>query len=183
MSIAAIRSALKRFHRAKRGSVAIEFGFVAIPFFYIIAALAEISMMGLAQTSLDFAISDVGRDIRTGRAQMSGSTGPQMKQALCDEFANFLAIDCDANLYLDVRQYPSFVAITEPDPVDDDGEFDDSGFGYAPGQASEIVVVRAYYRWHVLTPWFSALLADTNNGERIIISTMMFRNEPFSGGS
>lgn len=183
MFIAAIRSGLKRFRRANRGSVAVEFGLIAIPFFYIVAALAEVSMMGLAQTSLDFAVSDVGRDIRTGRAQLSGRTEAQMKQALCDEFGAFLAVDCDDKLYLDVRRYDSFVAITEPDPINEDDEFDDSGFGYAPGQASEIVVVRAYYRWSVLTPWFTALMADANNGERIIVSTMMFRNEPYAGGT
>lgn len=178
----AIRSALRRFRRARKGSVAIEFGFVAIPFFFIVAALAEVSMMGLAQTSLDFAISDTGRAIRTGRAQMQGLTEAQMKASLCSEFAAFLAVDCDANLFLDVRRYDSFVAITEPNPVQD-GEFETDSFGYQPGLASEIVVVRAYYRWNVITPMFSVLLADTGAGERILASTMMFRNEPYSGGS
>ena len=61
----------------------------------------------------------------------------------------------------------------------DDGEFDDSGFGYQPGQPSSIVVVRAYYRWHVMTPMFQQVFQNINGGERVLISTMMFRNEPY----
>jgi hypothetical protein len=40
-------------------------------------------------------------------------------------------------------------------------------------------VVRAYYRWRPLTPLFEGLIGNTTNGERILVSAMMFRNEPF----
>jgi hypothetical protein len=51
--------------------------------------------------------------------------------------------------------------------------------GYQPGQPSDIVVVRAYYRWKVMTPLFEPIFQNISGGERILVSTMMFRNEPF----
>ena len=42
--------ALRRFARKQDGAVALEFGFVAVPFFMLTFGLAEVSLMGLAQT-------------------------------------------------------------------------------------------------------------------------------------
>ena len=53
------------------------------------------------------------------------------------------------------------------------------GFGYTPGNASDIVVVRAYYRWKILTPLFEPIFQNVNGGHRILVSTLMFRNEPY----
>jgi Flp pilus assembly protein TadG len=177
-ALQSLKANIARFGRARRGSAAIEFAFVIIPFFTLVVGTAEVSMIGLAQTNLDFAVTEIGRQIRTGQAQEAGLSAGQIKQDLCDEFARFLAVDCDANLYLDVQRYPSFAAIANNDPIVN-GDLDESGFGYQPGGSSDIVVVRAYYRWHVLTPLFERIFANTDGGERIIVSTMMFRNEPF----
>ena len=60
---------LRRFGRARRGSAAVEFAMVILPFFMLTFGLAEVAMLGFAQTSLDFAVSETARQIRTGRAQ------------------------------------------------------------------------------------------------------------------
>jgi Flp pilus assembly protein TadG len=173
-----IRRKLRRFGRADEGAVAIEFGLVAVPFFMLIFGLAEISLMGLAQTNLDYATSETGREIRTGRAQLDGATYTEITESVCANFGRFMAVDCDTNLFVDVRTYDAFVDI-DTDPPVVDGVLQTDGFGYEPGAPSEIVVVRTYYRWHVLTPMFDRILANTNGGERLVVSTMMFRNEPY----
>lgn len=171
---------IARFRRARRGSATIEFALVVLPFFLLTFGLAEIAMIGFAQTTLDGAVSDTARAIRTGQAQMGGLGAGQMKDQLCNRMTRILAVNCGENLYLDVRQFNSFVAANAAalNPIED-GEFDDTGFGYQPGQPSSIVVVRAYYRWHVMTPMFQPVFQNINGGERILISTMMFRNEPY----
>lgn len=176
--VTATRRALRRFGRAKEGATAIEFGFVALPFFMLTFGLAEVAMMGLAQTNLDYATSEAGREIRTGRAQLDGVTYAEIKESVCNNFGRFMAVDCDTNLFLDVQRYDAFVDI-DVDPPVVEGELQTDGFGYQPGAPSEIVVVRTYYRWHVMTPMFDRILANTNGGERLVVSTMMFRNEPY----
>lgn len=170
---------LRRFGRAKRGAAAVEFALVVLPFFLLMFGMAEISMIGFAQTSLNNAVSETSRQIRTGQAQMGGVSAGEIRDMLCDELNMFIVMECDGRLYLDVNRFDSFVtAGATAEPIQD-GEFQDPGFGYVPGAPSDIVVVRAYYRWQVITPMFQSVFANVANGERILISTMMFRNEPY----
>lgn len=169
---------LRRFARAKDGATAIEFGLIAAPFFMIVFGMAEVAMVGLAQTNLDYAVSETGREIRTGRAQLAGVSATDIQASVCESFGRFMAVDCDSNLHIDIRQYEAFTDIQTAPPIVN-GELQTAGFQYEPGAPSDIVVVRAYYRWHVMTPLFDRLLANANGGERLIISTMMFRNEPY----
>ena len=170
----------RRFARAKRGSAALEFAIVAMPFFLLTIGLAEVSMIGFAQTSLDLGVSEVARQIRTGQAQMGGLGQGDIEEQICDEINNFVILECQGNLFLDVDRFNSFVDAdnSENNPIQN-GEFQDSGFGYTPGAPSDIVVVRAYYRWKILTPMFESVFQNVSGGERILVSTMMFRNEPY----
>lgn len=168
----------RRFARAKRGSAAVEFALVAVPFFLLTFGMAEVSMLGFVQTSLDFAVSETGRLIRTGQAQSGGMGAAEIEGILCQEVTKYAALDCDSNLFLDVDRFDSFVDVVNDSPIQD-GTFQPGGFGYSPGQASDIVVVRAYYRWQVMTPLFQSVFSNVEGGERIVVSTAMFRNEPF----
>ena len=172
--------ALGRFGRAKRGAAAVEFGLVAVPFFLLMFGVGEVSMMGLAQTSLDYAVNETARRIRTGEAQMTGSTYTAMQTSICNGMNSFMVMSCNGNLYLDVNHYPSFVdaANGQTNPIQNN-QFQANGFGYSPGVASDIVVVRAYYRWQVITPLFQPIFQNVSGGDRILVSTMMFRNEPY----
>lgn len=176
----AMKKAVRRFARARRGAAALEFTLVVVPFFLLTFGLAEVAMLGFAQTSLNFAVSETGRQIRTGQAQTAGVSAGEIQDRLCENLNSFLVMTCEGSLYLDVKRYSSFTAAAAGtvDPIQD-GEFQDSGFGYQPGNPSDIVVVRTYYRWRVLTPLFEPIFANATNGERILVSTMMFRNEPF----
>ena len=100
---------LRRFGRARRGSAAVEFALVLMPFFLLTFGLAEVAMMGFAQTSLDFAVSETARQIRTGRAQMNGVSEGEIRAQLCDELNAFIVMGCDGNLFLDVDRFNSFV--------------------------------------------------------------------------
>ena len=172
-----------RFRRARDGSAAVEFALLALPFFLLTFGMAEVAMIGLMQTSLNFAVSETARSIRTGQSQMAGASATQIKQQLCSELGSLLTVDCNANLFLDVDTFASFVAAQNDNanPVQN-GQFNQSGMAYNPGQPSSIVVVRAYYRWQVMTPFFQSVFANVSGGQRVMSSTMMFRNEPYQTG-
>lgn len=171
---------LRRFARARRGSAAVEFGLVALPFFLLMFGLAEISMIGFAQTSLNNAVADTARTIRLGQAQRAGATQAQIEAALCDDLNMFMVLECGGNLFVDIDRFDSFTNASNnaADPIQN-GEFQPAGMGYSPGVQSDIVVVRVYYRWKIMTPMFETVFANVSNGERILVSTMMFRNEPY----
>lgn len=173
------KNALRRFGQAREGVAAIEFGLIAVPFFFLTFGLAEVGLMGLAQTSLNFAVSDAGRQIRTGQAQLGGVTYVEVQEEICDGLNAFMALECAGAFYLDVQRFNSFDEINDIEGPISAGVFDDSGFGFEPGVANDYIVVRAYYRWHTITPMFENLLGNVAGGERILASSMMFRNEPY----
>ncbi|MBY0564185.1 MAG: pilus assembly protein [Hyphomonadaceae bacterium] len=171
-----IRRTLRRFGKARDGTAAIEMGLIAVPFFTLLVGLAEVSMVGFMQTTLNNAVDERAREIRTGQAQQNGVTLDELKDSICQDIRGLLSVDCEANLFIDVDVYDSFVAAAAgPNPLANG--LQDGGF--EPGAPSEIVVVRAFYRWSVMTPLFEGILANTSGGDRILVSTMMFRNEPY----
>ncbi|HVY84614.1 MAG TPA: TadE/TadG family type IV pilus assembly protein [Caulobacterales bacterium] len=174
-------NALARFWRAEQGAAMLEFGMLALPFFLLTFGLAEICMIGFAQTSLNHAVAETARTIRTGEAQLSNQTYGQIQSQLCTNFSALLPVNCDGNLYIDVDSFASFVDAdgAAAAPVVD-GQLQTGNFGYSPGSPSNVVVVRAYYRWQVITPLFQGIFGNAANGQRILVSTMMFRSEPYS---
>lgn len=170
----------KAFRRARRGTAALELAIVILPFFLLTIGLAEIAMIGFAQTTLDYAVTETARQIRTGQAQMGGVNETQMNARLCTEMNRFMVLACNNNLYLDVDRFNSFTDAGNGNnnPIQND-TFSPTP-GYSPGAPSDIVVVRAYYRWQIMTPLFEPVFESINGaGERILVSTMMFRNEPY----
>ena len=171
--------ALRRFRRARRGAAAVEFALVILPFFLLVTGLAEIAMIGFAQSSLDFAVYETSRRIRTGENQLANRSYTDIQNDLCSQVTRFLVLNCNGNLYLDVQRFPSFVdaANGQTNPIQNN-QFQ-TNFGYNPGAPSDVVVVRAYYRWQVMTPLFQPIFQNIAGGQRILVSTMMFRDEPY----
>jgi Flp pilus assembly protein TadG len=166
------------FIKNRDGAAAVEFALVSIPLFWMIFGMLEFGAMSLVQTTLDSAVAEVGRDIRTGSAQTGGKTKADLETAICDNLNEIMSLECDGSLFLDVDRYDSFADIGNGTPVSG-GAMDMGQLGYTPGGANEVILVRAYYQWSVFTPLFGAVFANMNDGKRLVVSSMMFRNEPF----
>lgn len=175
---------LRRFRRNTSGHAAVEFALVALPFFLLMLGLGELGLIGFAQTNLDHATSEVARLIRTGQAQGANQSYQDIKTMLCDEMNKLGTLDCNESLFLDVDTFASYVNVSNTSPIQDD-ELKTDDFGYNPGAPSSIVVVRAFYRWRVLTPVFQGVFANLKDPisghrtDRLLASTLMFRNEPY----
>jgi len=169
-----------RFARARAGSAAVEFALVAPWFFLLMVGLAEISLIGFAQVNLDRSVFEMSRLIRTGES--SGTPASTIQANLCTEMTRVMPVSC-SNLYLDVQSFPSFNAASGlglATPIVG-GQLQTAGFGFNPGAACDIVVARAYYKWHVITPLFQGVFGNVSGGDRILASTIMFRSEPYAG--
>lgn len=161
----------------RRGQTAVEFALIAAPFFFIIFGLMEISLIFIMSTVLEHAVSDSSRGIRTGQAQEAGFSEVEFRNAVCSKMFDLMG--CDSNLHIDVKRLNSFSAANLSSPLDSDGNFDDSDFDFQPGNANDIVAVRVYYEWGLITPILSAPLANMANGKHLIQAATVFRNEPF----
>lgn len=165
--------------RDKSGAAAIEFAIVAAPFFALMFALIEIGLVFFGNFTLENAVAQASRLIRTGQAQTSGFSETQFKQAVCDNV--YALLDCNNGLKTDVRKFTSFGGVSLPPPLDGDGNLQ-SNFQYDPGVAGDIVVVRVFYEWDLIAQLPDLLglgLGNMGNGNRLLTASAAFRNEPF----
>jgi Flp pilus assembly protein TadG len=167
----------QRFGRDQNGAAAVEFAMIAAPFFFLIFGLLEVCMLFIMSTVMEHAISESSRSIRTGQAQQAELDESDFRDMICSKVFDLL--DCDEKLHIDVEKLDSFAGGGSNVPLDGEGNVDDSGFGFDPGGPNEVVAVRVYYEWALITPVISAPLANMNGSKHLIQSNFVFRNEPY----
>jgi Flp pilus assembly protein TadG len=168
----------RRRRGADSGATAVEFAMVVGPLLLIIFATLELAMVFVVSTMVESALSKGAREIRTGQQQNGADVSEAaFKGKICDEMV-FLEGHCATHLSLDVRASTQFTMTGAPDPAEG-GSFDDSDLTFNPGGPSQIILVRAFYRWPLLTPFLEQALGDVDGNTALIISADTFRNEPF----
>ncbi|MHA1545706.1 MAG: TadE/TadG family type IV pilus assembly protein [Alphaproteobacteria bacterium] len=168
---------LRRFGKSRDGVAAVEFAIVAAPFFAILFAIFETAFVFYADLMLDTGLAQAARMVRTGQAQTAGFDETAFRDSVCDKVYGF--IDCTAGLEIDVRSFPNFDDVTVPDPLDVGGNLQ-TNFTYDPGSEGDVVVARAFFEWNLLTPMpYGSGLGNMSSGNRLLIASATFRNEPF----
>jgi hypothetical protein len=112
----------------------------------------------------------------TGQAQTAGWTKDDFKTAVCNHIYGLF--DCANGIYVDVKSYTSFSAITNDPPITD-GKLDPSKVNYSPGDVGNIEVVTLYYQWPIYVSLLGNNLSNINANTRLLVSTAVFRNEPY----
>jgi Flp pilus assembly protein TadG len=167
------RRLLARFARARGGATTVEFAFVAIPFLLLIFAIIELGLVFLVSVTLENAVIDTGRQIRTGEVQTAGGTAATFKTAMCQKMS-WIGASCSSALSIDVRTFTGFstssTALSAAKP---------NTPCWDPGGPGSIVLVRAYYNWPLITPLLQTGL-QASGGKRMILASAAFSNEPYS---
>ena len=174
---ARLRARWDNFADDHRGAAAVEFALIAAPFFFLIFGLLEVCLIFIMSTVMEHAVGEASRALRTGEAQQASITQAQFRANVCAELMDLL--DCDAGLHIDVRTAANFGATPGGSPLDVDGEFDDSGFTFQPGGANDIVTVRVFYEWDLITPFISQPLANMSGNKHLLQTSAVFRTEPY----
>lgn len=172
-------SLLKRFARARQGATAVEFAFVAAPFLLLLFAIIELALVFVVTTGLDGATTEAARQIRTGAFQQAGGgSRTTFKTLVCNNLPA-LPNSCDDNLFVDVRTFNTFADLSA-NMAQPGATFSESKTCFSPGAARDIVLVRVYYRWPLVTPGITAVFADLGGDKRLLSSVAVFRNEPYN---
>jgi Flp pilus assembly protein TadG len=165
-----------RFGADRSGASALEFALLAGPFLLLLVAVAEVAIVYFANFALDNAVAQGARLVRTGQAQTQKFDAAAFKTEVCKYIS--APISC-SGLKLDVSHFASFGGVQLTNPLDASGNLK-SNFNYDPGVGSDIVVVRAFYEWTLTAQLPQAIsLSNMNNGDRLLVATAAFRNEPF----
>jgi Flp pilus assembly protein TadG len=168
---------IARYLRARDGATAVEFSLIALPFFALLFAILELGIIYTLSAALDNAAVTVSRTIRTGQIASSTYNSASGFQSEICKSMGWTPTDCAGSLAIDVRKMTTYKPPTTLPPM-----FDAAGkpvSNFTPTAESEIVLVRAAYRWKVFTPLLNQALASSPDGTRLVTSTFVFRNEPF----
>lgn len=171
-------SLLNRFRRSRDGATAVEFAIVATPFLALMFGILDLGLVFLVSTTLENAVEEASRKIRTGELQTAGGTAATFKTAICDEMS-WIGADCAGAVHVDVRTFTTFAGVSITDPTTN-GAFDDTKTQFSTGGSESIVLVRVYYEWGLMAPLMNPGLKNLSNDKRLISATATFRNEPYA---
>jgi Flp pilus assembly protein TadG len=174
-------ASVKRFVRDEAAVTAIEFGVLAFPFFAIIGAILQTSLIFLASQVLESAVHDASRAIRTGQAQTSSMTVDQFRTDVCNRLYGLFP-DC-AGLHVRVNVVTNFQSATVAPPLPQPcfAPCDWSAAqGFSPGTGKSVVLVQVYYRYPVFVQLGPLGMSNMADGRRLMGSAAVFQNEPFS---
>ena len=191
-SASPFRTAIRRFVRSRRGATAVEFALISMPLMILVFGVLELAMILLVSATLDTATDFAARNIRTGVFQqgpnnMKGQDGfrrlvcvnMSWLQQMCTQAAPEPG-DPDPNpLFVEARTFDSYVAAGALQPRDPN-TFDPQKTDWCAGNPEDIVLVRTYYEWPIISPLLKPVFHSAGHEGRLLSSARIFRNEPYN---
>jgi Flp pilus assembly protein TadG len=168
----------KKLARDSKGATAVEFALVAAPFIALLIALFQTALVFFAERVLDETVEEASRIIMTGQAQSGGLTQAQFANWICSN--TYALFNCN-NFMINVQNYSSFSSANTAPPTltfNSQGQVTNQ-WSYNTGGANDIVVVQVMYQWPIVLGPLGFDLANLDNGNRLLISTAVFKNEPY----
>ena len=167
-----------RFARCDQGATVVEFAIVAAPFFALLIALCETALVFFAGRVLDETVEEASRVILTGQAQTAGTTQTQFASWVCSN--TYGLFDCN-KFMVNVQNYSTFASANTTTPTltfNAQGKVTNT-WNYNTGNAGDIVVVQVMYQWPIVLGPLGFNLSNLSNGNRLLVSTAVFKNEPY----
>lgn len=183
---------LRRLRGDQRGTTAVEFGILALPFFLFVFGIMAIGLQFFTINALDHGVEVAARKIRTGQAQKEGKTIKQFKEMVCAEATDYIAVDCDDKLVVHVQSGPSWASIV-PRPCASGGTLtpkvgaDTDALAGQSGTAGAVVLITVCYDWTLPVdfPYLQLMMmrpADNiplSSGGSLVQAVATFRTEPY----
>jgi Flp pilus assembly protein TadG len=168
------------FLKQRDGATAVEFGLIAVPFFLILLATVQTAIVFMAQQQLETVTEEASRLVLTNQA--ASLTQSQFASQVCQVPGATIMFSC-GKFMINVQNYgggTSFSSATTTAPTltfDKNGNVTNN-WVFNPGGVGDIVVVQLMYQWPILLKPFGFNLSNLPNGNRLLIATAVFRNEP-----
>lgn len=175
---ARIRRQIAATGRDDSGATAVEFALVGLPFLMMLFGILGVGLFFFTTFSLENAVEQAARPIRTGEAQTAGLTRDQFKADVCSRLP--VSTDCDGKLRVNVQSFNVGQAITTPACLDAGGALvPPASQLYAPGTASQIVLVTTCLKWSLAGDIPFIKLGTFADGSALIQAATTFKTEPF----
>jgi len=175
ISILSAPQIVRRFNKDEEGVTAIEFAMLALPFFMLLMAVIETSLLFFAGQVLESSVDEVGRKIRTGQLDQT-LTKAELRTEICNGSA--VLFDCN-DLLIDMQVVAKYEDLGSM-PGPDGGELDPADFGFEAAGPKQIVMVTVAAEWPIFTNYLQQYMSDLNNGNALLTGVTVFKTEPYS---
>jgi Flp pilus assembly protein TadG len=169
-----------RFVKERDGATVVEFALIAVPFFLIVMATVQTAIVFMAQQELETVTEQASRLILTNQA--SGLTQSQFATQVCAVPGATILFSC-GKFMVNVQNYGTGTNFSGASTATPTITFDKNGnvtntWTFNPGSVGDIVVAQIMYQWPIFLKPFGFNLSNLSNGNRLLIATAVFRNEP-----
>ena len=166
---------LRSLKKDKEGSAAIEFAILALPFFVVIFAIAEIAVMYFVDSGLDAALHRTTRQVRVGVAKSGAWDATKFKTVLCGELS--FSFNCSSKLKVRATVVTNMASIPKTSGqasgslnVTEDFDLGDSG---------SYVLIQAFLPWSPTFKLYPVASDRLSDGSYLLSSAELIKNEPF----
>jgi Flp pilus assembly protein TadG len=166
---------LRSLSKDREGSAAIEFAILALPFFVVIFAIAEIAIMFFVDSGLDAALHKAVRQVRVGVAKSGNWDVTKFKQVVCGELS--FSFDCSSKLKVRATLVTDMSSITKASPIAGGNLNVTEDFNL--GDSGSYVLVQAFLPWNPTFKLYSISSAQLSDGSYVLGSAELIKNEPF----
>jgi len=172
------------FFRCRKGATAVEFALVAAPFMALLVAILQSALVFFAGRVLDEVTEEASRYIMTGQAQQGNVNQAGFKTYVCtgsNTSALVSALFTCSNIMVNVQNYADFASASTTSPTltfNPNGTVSNT-WNYNTGNPGDIIVVQVMYQWPVVLGPLSMNLSNLSNGNRLLVSTAVFKSEPY----
>lgn len=171
--------ALRTLRHDEGGATAVEFAMVSGPFLMLLFGLIAVGLFFFTTFSLENAVEQASRPLRTGEAQTSGMTKDQFKTAVCNLLPAY--VECNGKLRINVQNYNVGDAITPPACINAGGNLvDPAATAYSSGTANQVILVTACLQWDLAGKIPFLQLGSMADGSAMIQASTAFKIEPYT---
>ena len=178
--LARIARRTSRFKKSESGLAAIEFSFVVGPFLLILCPIVETGCMMFSEYSLQAAVQQSSRLMRTGQAQSAGMSAADFKTKICNIVGSLM--DCN-KIVVYSDSAPTFAALKAKMPgslgVGTKADGSAGPASYKCGDPTEAVAVVATYDWTFVFPMMNFNANTSVTTMKRLVGISLFAAEPF----
>jgi Flp pilus assembly protein TadG len=170
----------------ERGATAVEFAMVLGPFLMLLFGIISVGFYFFALFSLEHAIEDASRQLRTGSAQTSNKTAAAFKSDVCSKLPAFMkCTGASDKVRVNVQNSANYT-VAAANCTDNGGNLISNGStSYNPGAAGDVIVATVCFEWDLgnlpnLNYWISPASSRMGNGSILLSAATVFTTEPYN---
>jgi len=166
---------LRAFSKDRKGSAAIEFAILALPFFVVIFAIAEIAVMYFVDSGLDAALHKTVRQVRVGVAKSGAWDSNKFKDVLCGELA--YSFGCATKIKVRATVITDMSSVTRISGIN--GGTLNVTEDFNLGDSGSYVLVQAFLPWDPTFKLYAISSDRLSDGSYVLSAAELIKNEPF----